>query len=223
MKRLVLLCACVLVAYPASAGTIVTWQGSGEVTQSWPGMGFPQPFPSVGTPLSLTLSFDPSTAIQTPGGPPGAAGCMRVGFSGSATLGGYTYAGGPSSLAFTHAALPGSNCVGAGGVVNGGFTQFGLEGIQTPPGAPWNLSAGRLLIVTYRDLLVQDGFPETPTAPLGADVWLIDLLDDSRWGFNGHIDLRAVDQTTPVPEPGTLTLLGIGLAAALRRAKAMRA
>jgi PEP-CTERM motif len=219
VKKTLLMFVSLLIAYPAMAGTIVTWEGSGEVTQSWPSRyGFPQPFPAVGTPLSVTLSFDPSSAIPTPVGPPGATGCMQVGFSGSMTLGGSTYTSGPS-FAFTHAALPGSNCV-TSAFQDGGYTQFGLEGLQSPPDAPWNFGPGRLLVVTYRDALMRDAFPEEPTAPFGADVWLIDLSGDQRFGFNGHVDLHAVDQTSPVPEPGTVTLLGLGLMAAYRRRRA---
>ena len=83
------------------------------------------------------------------------------------------------------------------------------------------MRSGRLLIVTYRDALMRDAFPDAPSAPLGADVWLIDLFNDG--GFNGHIDLQAVDQTSAVPEPGTMTLVGLGLAAAYRRRRANRA
>ena len=224
MKKtlLFLLGAAFVVASPAAAGTIVTWEGSGEVTQSWPGQGFPQPFPAVGTPLSVTLSFDPSAAVATPNPPPGSSGCMMVGLTGSVTLGGATY-NSSSSLAFTHAALPGANCVGPGPLFDGGYTQFGLQGIQNPPDAPFDLRSGRLLIVTYRDSLVRDAFPDSPSAPLGADVWLIDLFNDGRWGFNGHVDLQAIDQTTAVPEPGTMTLLALGLAAAYRRTRATQA
>ena len=218
-KMLLLICASLLAPHPASAATLVTWVGTGEVTQSFAGQGFPQPFPAVGTPLSISLSFDPATATPTPNGPPGSAGCMSVGFSGSMILGGHSYSSG-SSLAYTHAALPGSNCVPPGGLTDGGYTQFGFQGLQSPPDAPWQLGSGRLVILTYRDAILRDAFPESPTDPFGADVWLIDLFQDGRWSFNGHVDLQAVDQTTPVPEPATVTMVALGLAAVYRRRRA---
>src|SRR6188508_2577380 len=144
MKQLGFLCAVWFVAYPATAGTLVMWQGSGQVDQSFPLFpDFPndphhQPAPPVGTPLSLALSFDRNAVFPTIGNT-STPGCVTVPVSASFTLGGYTYttfaagAGGPTG--FTHAQLPGSNCVGS----NGGFTQFSLHNIQQPPDTPWNM------------------------------------------------------------------------------------
>lgn len=221
LKRLLLSFASLLVAYPATADTLVTWVGSGEVIRSW-GDRFiaNRPGPPVGTPLSFSLSFDPSLIVPTVPPLPWGADCRSVPIAAaSVTLGTTTFTAQPSSnfLGFTHAALPGSNCEPpTGGLTNGGFTQFGIGAWTGPADAPFDISQ-RLLILSFRDQLVRDTFPESPTTNF-AGLFLVDSPRGGEWGFDGEIDLHALDQSTPVPEPATMTLFALGLAALARKA-----
>jgi hypothetical protein len=143
-------------------------------------------------------------------------GCTTVPVSASFTLGPYTYTTHSGSLGFTNAALPGTNCMSSG------FTQFSLHTIDAPAtGTPWSLDSGGVLIISYRDLLVRDTFPNTPTAS-SAFVFYTSPTGGDTWTFTGSSSINALEQPTPVPEPGSLTLLAIGLAAAFRRARAIR-
>jgi hypothetical protein len=211
MKRIGILCACLLVASQATAATIVTWEGSGEVTRSSP--SFDRQAPPVGTPLAVTLSFAPSQAVPTPNAPPGAPGCSTVDVNASFTLGGFTYAAGPFPVGFTHSQLLGTNCTSASD-----FTEFSLGSLGNPSGAPYNLSGG-VLVISYRDLLVRDSFPDSPTIAGLASVFFTPPAGGDSISFSGNVGLHAVDQPTPVPEPGTISLLAIGLAAVVRRAR----
>jgi hypothetical protein len=217
IKRLLFICACACVASPAAAGTIVTWEGTGDITTSGgrnPLISFPPP----GTPLTVSLSFDPTVMSPTFNPPPGADSCFNTPVSATVTIGPYAYTTGAGAAAFTHAQLPGTNCLSD----TGGFTQFSLMPIQSPPDTPWPIGFGGILILSYRDLLVQDAFPSTPTASSRAPLFLADPMGFADWRFSGSVTLSAVDHTTPVPEPGTLALLGIGLAAVCRKARARR-
>jgi hypothetical protein len=203
-----------LTAQTAMAGTIVTWEGEGEIYQS-SAMHSLIAFPPPGTPLAVTLSFDPSVMSPTFSPPPGADSCFNTPVTATVTIGSYAYTTGPGALGFTHAQLPGTNCLSD----TGGFTQFSLHTVQSPPDTPWPLSGG-ILILSYRDLIIQDAFPSTPTAPFGASLFYSDPGRFATWWFTGNVSLQAVDQVTPVPEPGTLALVAIGLAATYRKVRA---
>jgi PEP-CTERM motif len=211
VKRLGLFCACLLVAGPVSAATMVTWVGEGEVWRSY--STFPGLFgPPVGTPVSITLSFDPAQQGPTPLSPLG-SDCMMVPASASASLGGYTF-NAPNALGFTNAQLIGTNC--APGT---GETQFSLYPLQGPPGSPWPLEGNGVLVLSYFDLISPDLFPDAPTA-LGASLWYQGFVG---FGFDATLDLRAVDlQPAPIPEPGSVTLFGLGLAAITRHVRRRR-
>jgi hypothetical protein len=208
-KRISVLCVCLLLPQSVFAGTIVTWVGDGQVTGNYR-QHEGQSVPPIGTPISLSMTFDPASAVATPNAPPpwNDGGCQRVSVAASVNIGGYVYSG-SNNLAFTHAALPGTNCTGTE------FTQFSLHNVATPPDSPWSLRNG-VLILSYRDLLVQDAFPSEPTLNGLASLWWDELLGSSH-GFRGQVDLRALEQPAAVPEPGTMTLFGLGLAAVARK------
>jgi hypothetical protein len=77
-----------------------------------------------------------------------------------------------------------------------------------------------VFILSYRDLLVQDAFPSEPTLAGNAFFFFDNPIGAGEWGFSGGVSLRAADvDQTPIPEPATLTLFGVGLAAVYRAEK----
>jgi len=209
LKRIGFLFACLLLASPVAAATLVTWEGTGQVDSVFGGLS--QPRPTVGLPVALTMTFDPTQAVPTFGAPAGSSGCMTVGLSASLNIGGYTWSGG--GLGFTQAQLPGTTCAAPG---QSQHTQFSLHAMAPPTDSPWDVTGPRIFILDYRDLLVQDAFPDVPTNAFPTALLFTVTDTQGRWALMAGLDLRAVEQTAPIPEPGTLALLGIGLAAAAR-------
>jgi hypothetical protein len=217
MKRIGILCACLLMANQVAAATLVTWQADGSVTRMIsdrlvpPAPGIPVS-PPIGTPLSVTFSFDPAAAQPSFGGGPG-SGCVTVPLAGSVTIGGFTTAAAADSAGFTNSSVPGSVCNSSGRTE---FTFF----IPEAPVGSYALPAGMLLL-SYRDLLIQDAFPSVPHPSFLADVtFLANGSFSFETVFEGKATLSALDQSAPVPEPGTMSLLALGLAAAVRRTRA---
>src|SRR5687768_16647486 len=160
--------------------------------------------PPIGTPVSVTLSFAPDSARPTYPWIGPEAGCMQLdNVSASMTIGGHTWSGSGIN-AYTNAFLPGTDCY------SNGFTQFHLIGLTPPADRPWDLPID--LMLYYKELLVPGAFPEVPTpvsnpfpAPIHAGALLTNIEPRPvGWGFVAVLDLRAVQQPTPVPEPGTL-------------------
>jgi hypothetical protein len=210
LRPVSLLAACLLVANVASAATLVTWQSVGEITLSQYN-GFPPPrTPPVGTPYEVTMSWDASTATPTVFSPAG-SNCFMVNATGSLAVGGMTY--GLSGLGFTQALLPGSNCSPGART-----TQF-LFGVNEVGTDQWILGSGFMEVFLFNDLLIRT-FPETPSSAL-ASIQLRDFVSAGLYLVQGRGDLAAVvdEQPTPVPEPATMTLVALGLAAVVRSAR----
>lgn len=216
MKRIGILCACLLMTNQVSAATIVTFQADGSVTRKVSDrLVLPEPgtpvSPPVGTPLSVIFSFDPDSARPSFGAGAG-SGCVTVSLTGSVTIGSNTTTA-RSSQGFTNSQLPGTNCNSSG---NTEFSFF----IPESPVESFALPAG-LLILSFRDLLIRDAFPSVPNPSFLADVTFRAFGCCEFEGiFQGQANLRAIEQPTPVPEPGTISLLALGLAAVLRRTRA---
>jgi hypothetical protein len=216
MKRFVVLCGCLLAASSAFADPIVTWTGSGTIGSNSEGYNFFRVAP-VGTPVSWTVSFDPSQQAPTQQYGGTISGCMTVPVTGSVTIGGYTFTTGSPSIGYTNASLPGTNCGGLGRE-----TQFSMHTLMAPPDNPWPLYYS-VLFISYRDLLMRDAFPDVPTAP-SAQLFLTDVSGQGGPSFTATTSIGALDlDPAPVPEPASVTLLGLGLAAAYRKVRGARA
>jgi PEP-CTERM motif len=220
LKRLCMGWICLFVASTAGAATIVTWQAEGTVVRRSNTLVFPEPgfpiAPPIGAPVSVTLTFDPASAFPTPVGILGPLpGCQTVNVSGSVSIGSYSAPIAIGSMGRTQSNLPGSSpCI------VGTQTQFELFMPAAPADNPFKLPTG-LFLLSYHDLLVHDAFPNSPTPAFLVDAAYYDTGGpDLRWVFDARTTLTAVEQPTAVPEPGTLTLLGLGLAAAYRRRRA---
>jgi hypothetical protein len=127
--------------------------------------------------------------------------------TGSLTLGGYAYSTG--GRGFTHAQLPGTNCTPGEPT-----TQFLLGFVDAPADSPWPIIEFGFIELWYMDRFVRDAFPMVPTSQGGG----FQIRDGSRlFNVSASLDLQAVEQPAAVPEPGTLTLVGVGLAAVVRK------
>ena len=215
LKRLCVSCVCVLVASTAGAATLVTWQVDGTVEARSEKLVPPFPgvpiAPPIGAPFSATLIFDRASAVPTMFGGP-QPGCTNLSVSGSITIGGYTAPLGAQSKGYTQSNLP-----GGGPCQDTTQTQFELRVPAAPADNPFKLPSG-ILFISYHDLLVNDAFPEFPT-PSGPPLATYLAFGGGQFDFvfQGDVQLTAIDQTSPVPEPATLTLFGLGLAAAYRK------
>ena len=137
---------------------------------------------------------------------------MTVPVTGSVTIGSYTAAA-PFAQGYTNSFIPGDICNGSG------LTEFTF-GIPAGPMGSYALPAG-LVLLSYRDLILRDAFPSVPMPAVPADIsFLASGGGQFEYIFQGRATLSAVNQSTPVPEPGTISLLALGLAAVVRRSRA---
>lgn len=219
MRRILLTAICaVLAASTTARASTITWFASNEVLSVSPFADFiVGPGLTVGTPWSLTVSFDPaSPPIASP-----TAGCNAYGIGSSTlTLGSYSYSHSGGQI-WTNAALPEIGCIGMLPEGLSGQIEFfyGTSGWTSDDPGAWNLSAwGGVTIAAYYDELVKDGtLPAIPTFdPVGGrwQNWL-EIENGATFGTllnGGTVRFEVVDQT-PVPEPASMMLFGAGLAA----------
>ncbi len=182
--------------------TATVYQAAGDVPASI----------APGTTLTATVSWDPSTAIETD--PPGADGRARYewlpaasGASIALEIAGFSAVSDGAQTAFVNIVSP---TFGSGSCCD--LLQFGVSSIGTGLG------------ITNLELLLKDG-----DANALSSLALPTSLDLSDWddpGFNfvildGGVGavLSEIDTLTLIPEPSTGLLVGLGLAALARHGR----
>ena len=196
-------------ATPALAGPI-TWKAASEILSVTVDSNMCAGF-EPGTPWWLTVTFDPAATptVLSPG-------CnLYPNGSATFTLGEFSYRSSGGSI-FTNAALPEIGCLGGLPEGEAGLIQFWLaEPWLEEPGA-WPLNDPfALLIAGYYDRNVKDG--TLPTIPVvdpngGPFGGLSYRTFGDRSFYGGPVNFQLVEQPAAVPEPATMTMLGLGLA-----------
>lgn len=206
--KVVVFALCALSYASTAIGAPVTWQDSGFLTY----VINPPLFPglTVGTPWSLAVTFDPAGPF-TPaaGGGPNSNCNVYASQSTTLTLGGFTYANGGGSV-WTNSLLPGNSCA----ATSTGAIQFDWVGGWTVPPGAWDLNIG-VLIAGYTDAVTSDGsLPSGPT-PSGFSTGV--GFYSAATGATPVFQANRFEPALVVAEPGTLMLVGLGVACGLRR------
>lgn len=192
MRRLALIVLCIAAPHTAVAAPI-TWEAFGSVAI----------VSHVTVPYYLQLRFDPDLSVHAPEWPAGSP-CSITPVSGVFSLGSADY---PlaDSYVFTNALLPITSCTS----VPSGTIDFFLFLSHPEAGDSYGLLGSHFLLASYIDLLHRDG--TLPTTPVYSQPgFLVYRSDHLRFG--GDFSPGAVEQPVPVPEPGTMVLVSMGLA-----------
>jgi hypothetical protein len=209
MKIFPLVLVALISASPARAATVV-WFDSGNVTSVSFFGGFPGL--TIGTPWSMQFSFDPNAPRTPLGGPSPAAGCGFSSIDSSVfTLGGFTYTSSGGRV-YTNSFLPHTSCDEPPPT---GMIQFEWSTSWTVEPDAWNINGfGGYLIAGYRDAIFRDGPLPTSPSLTGFDTGFsfFQLTDEARILFQDRTFAPVALEASPVPEPGTVALLGAGLA-----------
>lgn len=175
---------------------------------------------TVGTPWTLSLTFDPDVAGRPAAFSNPSFNCniYDVGATAVFQLGAFTYTNSGGRI-FTNSILPGNNCRDVAPSSPPGMIQFAWSSPWTQQPGAWNL-AGMFFVAGYYDGISQDGsLPTNPTIVAGGPY--DGLIVEDGWSvprqFTSRFEPRLVEQPTAVPEPATLTMLGAGLALLARQ------
>jgi hypothetical protein len=227
MKTSVLVLALAFVWSANAAAATITWEDAGFIQGVSNGTHLPGL--TVGTPWSLQVSFDPlgtPTSLASPGSGCDSSNNFYSTGSTTFTLGAFTYqsAGG---RVFTNSGLPYTACAGHTGMVQ---FDWGAHWTQEP--GAWNLNQfGGVLIAGYYDANHSDGSLPTAPVPNAFQGNFTGLFFNDVSGFNAFQfyssfspSLQQPAQPAPVPEPATMSLMGVSLAvgASFRRCRQRR-
>jgi hypothetical protein len=211
IKRVALLAAVftAAVAAPGSAGTLVSWDFSGEVTASTPIFGLNDLYP-VHTPFHLNITFDPA-APRTAGVAP--QGTYPAIAGSTLELGAATFSSGAGYISvnchFELGCLPGD----AGSLTPIEFWLLNWSPDPLNPAVPVNSTISNVQLFYNDPAMAAGGIPTTPpSGSVGFQIAVGGAIPITTIGGTARAT-QGVQDVSVVPEPGTFLLMASGLVA----------